>query len=368
MVKAKVSLKDEIFNTKTISFMAHTIKRVYKPLDEELFINEIVIAFPMLELKERIHWVSKILKEHLPDSYNESVNILLESIKEIDLEGVFAFSAYPDFIADNGCTEKYLDLSLKMLGEFTKLFSAEFAIRYFINEFPEETYNKMFEWSLSDNVHQRRLASEGLRPKLPWAKGINFDYTKGILTLHNLYYDDVRYVTRSVANHLNDISKIDPLLVISTLSKWKESKKQNTKEMDYIISHSLRTLVKKGHKETLEFLGYSYSPSITVNNFRIKNSKIIVGESIKFTFNIKALKDEKLVVDYKVIYPMANNRKSTKVFKIKNVLLKKDNLLEISKSHTFRIMTTKKLYSGEYSLIVQINGKEYGLEKFYITV
>jgi ribosomal protein S4E len=65
---------------------------------------------------------------------------------------------------------------------------------------------------------------------------------------------------------------------------------------------------------------------------------------------------------------MANNKTSKKVFKIKKVLLIKGENITINKKQAFKLMTTKKLYSGEYSLIIQINGKEYGNTKFYITV
>lgn len=368
MVKAKVLLKDELFNKKTVSVLSHAIKNVYDELDEELFIDDIVSQFSKYELKERVHWITVIMKKHLPKSYVESVQILSNSIKDSNGEGMFAFSSYPDFVSTYGCEFEHLELSLVMLGEFTKLFSAEFAIRFFINEFPEVTFNKMNEWSKSKNVHQRRLASEGLRPKLPWAKGIDFDVKKGASPLSNLYYDDIRYVTRSVANHLNDISKIEPLLVLDMLKTWKKTKKQNDKEMEYIIAHSLRTLVKKGHKETLEFLGYSYKPQVEVSNFKIDKKNINIGDSISFSFDILGLKDEQLVIDFVVKYPTANNRKSKKVFKIKKVNIEKGKQISISKNHAFRLMTTKKLYSGEHKISIQINGKEFGEVSFNLTV
>ena len=112
----------------------------------------------------------------------------------------------------------------------------------------------MKQWSKSDHYHFRRLASEGTRASLPWGIKINLDYKKPIEILDGLYYDNTRFVTRSVANHMNDISKKDASLVLDILKKWKDSKKQNKKEMDFIISHSLRTLVKDGNKEALDFL------------------------------------------------------------------------------------------------------------------
>jgi 3-methyladenine DNA glycosylase AlkC len=92
------------------------------------------------------------------------------------------------------------------------------------------------------------------------------DFRKTIIILDNLYTDKSRFVTRSVANHLNDIAKIDGDLVVEVLENWKKKININsgqthrsapTKEnvgvnlcvhpandLDYIISHSTRTLVK----------------------------------------------------------------------------------------------------------------------------
>ena len=97
--------------------------------------------------------------------------------------------------------------------------------------------------SKSKNYHHRRLSSEGSRQKLPWAVNINLDYKNTIEILDNLHSDKSRYVTRSVANHLNDISKIDPDLVLDTLQRWKST--NLSEDIDYIISHSTRTLIKK---------------------------------------------------------------------------------------------------------------------------
>lgn len=123
-----------------------------------------------------------------------------------------------------------------------------------MNEFPEETFERIKKWSKSDHYHQRRLASEGTRPSLPWCIKIDLDYKKPLEILDSLYADKTRYVTRSVANHMNDISKKDPKLVIETLKRWNSEGKQDIKEMDFIISHSLRTLVKDGNKDALKLL------------------------------------------------------------------------------------------------------------------
>jgi 3-methyladenine DNA glycosylase AlkC len=206
----------------------------------------------------------------------------------------------------------------------------------------------------------RRLASEGIRPKLPWAKKINYDYKVGAKLLNNLYLDNNRIVTRSVANHLNDISKIESNLVLEILTRWKNSKKQNNLEMDYIINHSVRGLIKAGDKNTLNFLGYSSEPRVCVLNFNLLNNKIKLGEYIEFNFNLLADCDEDLMVDYKITYPVPTGSLSTKVFKIKKFEIKhKSGKVRINKKHRFISMSTKKLYSGTYKLELIINGNSY---------
>jgi|TARA_Y100001960_G_C14734217_1_gene859374 3-methyladenine DNA glycosylase AlkC len=44
----------------------------------------------------------------------------------------------------------------------------EFAIRTFLKNFPEKTMEYIQIWSKNENYHVRRLASEGIRPNLPW--------------------------------------------------------------------------------------------------------------------------------------------------------------------------------------------------------
>ena len=364
----KLLLKDQLFNKENVTYLSFLIKNVYPKFDSVQFEKEVLKKFPVLELKERIFWIRENIEKLLPDDYEETLDVLLKSLeKELGKED-FIFASFSDYVSTNGCNSKDLHKSLNALGEFTKFFSAEFAIRSFINEFPEESFLKMLDWSKSKNIHQRRLSSEGLRPKLPWAKSINFDYIKGLKVLDNLFYDKERYVTRSVANHMNDISKIDPDYTVELLEKWKDSKKQNEKEMNYIIAHSLRTSVKKGHKRTLHFLGYNSNPDITVRNMKIEKEHIVLGEALVFSFEISAKKNENLVVDYMITYPTPFKKRSEKVFKIKVLKMRKGETQSIEKKHRFKKMTTKKLYSGDYKLELQINGEKKDSRSFYLEV
>ncbi len=371
MSEKRYSLKDELFNKETIKKLTNSIKKVHSDFEEIKFTEEVLQVMSVLELKERISLIEEKLEKFLPFEFVKTCEILLSSLKTVKdrtENGDFVFASYSEYIERKGCTDEYIDYSLEMLGEYTKWFSVEFSIRAFINKYPEKTYKKMLEWSLSDDVDQRRLASEGLRQKLPWAIKINFPYEEGAMPLDNLFYDNERYVVRSVANHLNDISKIDPDLVVNILSKWKKTKRQNKKEMDYLINHSLRTSIKKGHKKSLEFIGYYSNPSIEILDFNIENHNLVIGDNLEFSFKLKALKKEKLMIDYKVTYPMLNDKKSEKVFKLKKTEIDENKTVLLKKSHAFKLMTTKKLYSGSYSIRLQINGELYDELEFNLLV
>ena len=312
--------------------------------------------------------------EYLPSDYRDAVNILLKALpRELDPNnndndfGDFIYAPYSEFVTAFGCSREELSFSLQALREMTKRFSVEFAIRDFINEYPEETFIMLEACSLSDNYHERRLASEGLRPKLPWAKKLTIEYDRALFILDNIFYDKTRYVTRSVANHLNDISKIDPELVLATLKRWKASGKQNEKEMDYIISHALRTLVKHGNEEALALLGYERDPKIVLSDLKLHQDEVRLGEALIFDFEIEAKEDCNLLLDYIMHFRTKSGKTSPKVHKIKKFSLKAGECIVVSKKHLFKAnMSTRKLYIGEHKVELQINGVCYDLGTFIL--
>jgi len=375
-MQKKFSLKDELFNPEKVHQIASEIKAVYKAFEQEKFEKEVTDKFSELELKERIAHIRDMFAKYLPNDYVEATTILLKVLpKELDPTlgdddfGEFIYAPYSDFVATFGCKEEYLKFSLQALREMTKRFSVEYAIRDFINAFPKESFEMLRECSLSQNYHERRLASEGCRPKLPWGKKISLDYTLPIILLDNLYHDKTRFVTRSVANHLNDIAKIDASLVIKTLKRWIDSKKQNEKEMQFIVSHSLRTLVKEGNIEALELLGYGANPMIEIVNFNLNSLEVSIGEALEFSFTIKAQANEALMIDYVLYFQTKAGKLTPKVHKIKKLELKTEEQMSICKKHLFKAnMTTRKLYAGEHRLALQINGKVLNEVMFLLKV
>ena len=203
-------LKDELFNIEKVTILADAIFSQDKHFKKDAFIQDCVVSFPPLELKKKITFVSKHLEKYLNGTFQENLALFSDALLH-HTTPMFMFGAILEYVERNGCNDQYVDLSLEKLGEFTKHFSAEFAIRPFLSKYPDKTMEYVVKWAKSKDYHQRRLASEGTRPSLPWAPKITLDYKTASTALDFLYYDKERYVTRSVASHLNEISKIDPM-------------------------------------------------------------------------------------------------------------------------------------------------------------
>src|SRR5829696_7782111 len=138
-----------------------------------------------------------------------------------------------------------------------------FGIRPFLDLFPGQVLATLQVWTEDAHYHVRRLCSEGTRPRLPWALSLTLPHDVGIPLLDRLFADPTRYVTRSVANHVNDISKKDPELALDTLERWRSSGLQHQREMGYVIRHAARTLVRAGHPRAVD----------------LDNSSLVMGRS-----------------------------------------------------------------------------------------
>lgn len=358
------SLKDQLFNPQKVAYLASLFVQAYPAFPVDEFCHKVTAEFPNLELKQRISHIAEVLYEILPDEYTQSLPILLAALppeldptKTDDDFGDFILAPLALFVALYGCTAVSLQDSLNALRQMTKRFSAEDAIRYFINAFPDETMAFLEACATDDNYHVRRLASEGTRPKLPWAQKLLIDHKRPLPILNQLYADPTRYVTRSVANHLNDISKIEPQLVIDTLKTWQDSGKQNEKEMTFITKHALRTLVKKGNQAAFDLLGFGEIPNITITNFSTSTPEVRVGEAFQFVLEFESHQPQNLLVDYLMTFASDSNKQGQKVFKLKQLELEAGKKVKIKKKHPMKLMTTRRLYAGQHTITLQINGQ-----------
>ncbi len=137
-------------------------------------------------------------------------------------------------------------ITYDFLKEFTKRHTGEFAIRPLLMQNNEQTMQVMLLWSEDENVHVRRLASEGLRIALPWANkttaGIQ-DFVLYKKILSNLRHDASKFVQKSVGNNLNDLYKYDAALANEIVQEWES--KELSDACRWIIKHGKRSLKKK---------------------------------------------------------------------------------------------------------------------------
>jgi 3-methyladenine DNA glycosylase AlkC len=357
----KFLLKDRLFNKERVSYLATRLLLADTHFDQQLFVQDVLRPFVKLEFKERIDWIVEQLHKHLSGDYSEQLSILLVALPEpLDPNntdndfGDFIFAPVGYFVSRYGCTEEYFDVSMEALREITMRFSAEGPLRAFIDFDPEKTFAYLERWVNDDNYHVRRLCSEGTRPKLPWAPKINVDYTYGLGLLDQLFMDSTPYVIRSVANHLNDISKKDPTLVIEILKRWKATDKQSAPEMKYIIRHACRTLLKQGDKEALRLLGYT-APKVSLE---ILNSpaKVVFGQWLMFDCCITSHTDQNLLVNYQMTFPRKKGF-GKKVYLLKKIKMKKGEVFKGHGRYQFKPLSTRAHYLGNYHINVVVNGE-----------
>ena len=357
---AGFSLSDQLFNENSIGDLAAEYARL-PYFDVDRFQAETLGGFDGRGLLERLDWIATCVEAQLPSEFPEMADALLAAMpapldptKTDDDFGRF-IHAVPGILAVRHGLEQHRDRALDLIHEATKRFSMEFYIRPFLNRWPEETLARLRMWAGDENYHVRRLVSEGTRPRLPWAANITLDPLVPIEFLDQLHADPTRYVTRSVSNHLNDITKIAPDAVTDLLAKWAEQGRQTGKELDWMTRHSLRTAVKRGEPKALALLGFD--PEVAVKaELTLHSDQVTIGDAIRFDVALKTDQPTKLMVDYRIVFHRPTGRPGEKVFKLGQVAKPPATL---SKTHQIKAnASTFKWHAGKHELIIQVNGKD----------
>lgn len=327
-----------------------------------------------LPLMQRIRTLTLALNTGFKQAEVDTYPACLVHLKAVSIEfnGLFHF-LFSDYVGCFG-TNHY-ELSMQALALFTENSTAEFAIRPFLNTQPERTKAQMVAWSLSDNLHLRRLASEGVRPKLPWAKHLpwiaeNPEWVRPII--ENLKSDSSLYVRKSVANLLNDLSKTQADWVLDLCESWNQNK-QACSETRWIIKHALRTLLKNAHPQALAIIGYASVEHLTLSNWQLDN-QVRVGERLAFSFNLKTKQMVQgqahsspplgyLRLEYAVLFLRKQRQPYRKVFKIGEGKYEPSERV-FAKSHNFKPISTRTYYPGVHQIELLINGQVMQTSKF----
>jgi 3-methyladenine DNA glycosylase AlkC len=272
----------------------------------------------------------------------------------------------PGILAVRHGLEAHRARSLDLLHAATRRFSMEFYIRPFLNRWPDETLARLGLWAEDENYHVRRLVSEGTRPKLPWAKAVALAPAQTVPLLDALHADPTRYVSRSVANHMNDLSKSHPDLVLEMLQGWRASERQRPGELDWMTRHALRTLIKQGHPGALEALGYRAGAEVSAA-LHIETPRSRLGDALAFRCRIDAARPTPILVDYRIRFARPGGATAEKVFKLKKGEARAGEPFEVTKLHKLKAdATTFTLHRGAHALILQVNGVDRAEEPFEI--
>ncbi|KIC20948.1 hypothetical protein [Leisingera sp. ANG-Vp] len=355
------SLKDQLFNRDKVRYLAGLFAAAEAGFNADLFEEQVMAELPALELKQRITLIADVLARHLPGALPEAAPILLKALpppldpgKTDDDFGDFIFAPLGEYVAARGA-EAHRDLSLDLLEEITQRFSMEWAIRPFLNRWPAEVLARMEQWAGHPSYHVRRLVSEGTRPRLPWGEAVGLDLAEPLPLLDCLHGDGTRYVTRSIANHLNDIAKKDPDLVMDRLQSWQAAGKQQKKELDWMTSHALRGLVKAGHPRAMEMLGYD--PGLALEAFIEVPDTVRIGDALDVFCRLEGAAGAPVLVDYILHFQRPGGKASAKVFKLKQAKIT-GGRLELGKKHKLKgDATTFKLVPGPHRIELMVNGK-----------
>jgi 3-methyladenine DNA glycosylase AlkC len=369
----QVLLKDEL-GEQAVLQLADLLSLTMADFSNDVFQKQALAGLKNLELKQRVSHLIDVLAKHLPANFEQAAPILLaikthwQDKQQTATWG--SFTAWPliDYVAEYGT--EYPDLALTVLKNLTPLFSAEFAIRTFIDGHFDVSYPQILLWSEDPDEHVRRLASEGMRPRLPWGKKLTqfcIDPDAIFPILEALKDDESLYVRKSVANNLNDISKDNPDKVIELCQRWYQDAPENRL---WIIRHALRGLIKAGHPKVFPLLGYSSEPQLIIDKFELAKSQLKLGDSVELLLELSSASSEaqNLVLDYKVHHVKANGSLSAKVFKWKNLNLNSKQQLQLNKKHPVKKISTRTYYSGLHEVEILINGVVYGKTEFELSV
>lgn len=348
-----------LYNKQFIEDLGNSIEKHYPGFDHLAFERSIFDKdWKQKELKQRMRHIALCLQLHLPVSYKKALAIL----KPVSTQfSGFEHMFFQDFVECFGLND--FSTSIPALEHFTKYSSSEFAVRAFILQNEKRMMKQMLEWSGSDNHHVRRLASEGCRPRLPWAISLpafKQDPRPVLKVLQRLKNDDSEYVRRSVANNLNDISKDNPDIVLELAKRWLGK----NKNADQLVKHACRTLLKQGDQRALNLFGYKEAKHIKIGQFKIQ-PHVALGEKLFFSFLLTSQEKRlgRCRIEFAIDFVKANGMLNRKVFKISEGKYDEKEK-QVAKYFSFKEISTRKYYAGKHRLSIIINGIEQTSKPF----
>ena len=336
---------------------ADAVARAWGPFDHAAFLADILPVIDGLELMQRGQCIADALRRHLPNDFEQAASILHDCLPATDRDGIsgWALLSFNQYVAAHG--RGHLETALGLLKALTPHFTAEFGIRPFIAEEQDAALAIISAWVIEPNHHVRRLASEGSRPRLPWAMRLPSlvkDPDPILPILEALIDDPEDYVRRSVANSLNDIAKDHPDLVADFVERHA---KGASKDRLWLLKHASRTLIKKGHGKALANFGYGRLPDVTAT-LELSSDRISFPGELGFRIRLAntGRVSRTVLLDYAIHHQKKDGSLTPKVFKGKSLTLEAGESITLERRHALRPITTRVYYPGLHRLEILLNG------------
>lgn len=360
---------DELINAEAIGRLRRQLRAAGSGLFPAL--GRVATEVDGLKLRQRVDLVAAALIDDFPSTYVEAADVVRSSLDDPTFAGWTIWPVGEAMTALALASESPDDFEdgLAMMADLTPRLSSEFAIRPFLLRDLDRSLTVIETWTDHPDPHVRRLASEGTRPYLPWAIRVpeiiqRPDCTERILDA--LYRDEDEVVRRSVANHLNDLSRHAPGVVVATAARWAAGPDANT---DWVVRHALRTLVKRGVPEALALQGFGPA-EVAIENLRVAPAIVELPGEVEFVFDLTntGAATTDVAVDYVVHFRKKNGSLAAKVFKLTTRTLNPGETVTLSKRHALRQMTTRVHHAGTHELELQVNGQRHGRAVFDVVV
>lgn len=358
------ALLKDVYDQAYIADLTKSVHALYPDFNSLAF-NEAIFdsQWQAKELKARTLHLANQLHAFIDLDYAHSLNIIQKIASHFTgYQGMFI----PAFVELYGLSE--FKLSTDSLAYITQYASAEFAVRPFIQHYPQKMHRLLLDWAKSDNEHLRRLASEGCRPRLPWAMGLP-EFKKNpafILPILDALRDDSsEYVRRSVANNLNDIAKDHPQIVITIATNWLAE--SHSKARQRLVKHACRSLLKQAHPQALALFGFLPPKHIKVENL-IADKTVKLGGTLHFSCVLKQQQGKclnKVRIEFAIDFMKKNGKQARKIFQLSESVIEQDTKI-INKAFSFKKISTRAYYCGQHSLAILVNGVQLHEEKFVL--
>ncbi len=369
-----------LIDAKVVRAAAGHLQRVHPAFPRQDFEARALHGLQALELKARALHVCDALAHTLPADFAEAADVIERALAppipvdapsavRHDEDGLAGWIVWPigEWAARHGHGD--VPRALRLLRELTCRFTAEWAIRPFIERHPDVTFAQLAAWCDDDDAHVRRLVSEGSRPRLPWGARLSAliaDPSPTLPLLLRLRDDRSPYVRRSVANHLNDIARDHPDDAAALIADWLKDAPEPRRAM---LRHASRTLLKQGHPQALASWGVhgAFEGKLAL---KLSPRRIVLGDSvdIEVTLRSTATDTQTLMVDYAIHFARARGATGRKVFKGWKLTLAPGERRTLTRAHAIRDVTVRRHYAGAHRVELLVNGQPAAESRFTLAL